>query len=147
MAFAIVIMSSAGALTAPFGVAVNEYKKVEGKDKPEIIELKAVQETPLLAKVKEPVDTKLSPELVIAAPAEESITVTAIPCDEQGNIRSGTKPAAAVTLSQGANKIPVADIQDKEKKTLQPGTYVLKIKAGGKTADVFVKLGVEEQKQ
>ena len=96
--------------------------------------VKAAKATPICAKLARPVPNNA--ELIVDAPKGDVIVVSFFPCDQDGIVVSGGKPA--LIIIRGDAKTTLDDTLDQ--KPLKAGFHLMRITAGGKTASVLLDL-------
>ncbi len=101
----------------------------------------AEYENELFAKITKPV--KPDANIIVQKVNHDIITVEVLPCDENGNVSQGTRPAGIIKMESGANMATLLQAKD-----IQPGTYILNIFSGKKQVRVFaeIKTGNTESK-
>ena len=92
---------------------------------------KAAPRNQICAAIANPVSNNA--EIVVGAPTDKMIIINVVPSKADGNIPSGGK-TAIILIKKGNNKTTIDKTSDNKK--LAPGTYLMNVVGGGKTARV-----------
>ncbi|MCK5843461.1 MAG: hypothetical protein KAG97_02060 [Victivallales bacterium] len=94
----------------------------------------AAKATPICAKLARPVPNNA--ELVLGASTKGIIVISFFPCDKDGIVLSGGKPA--LIILRGSLKTSLSNTLDK--KSLKPGFQLMRITAGDQAASVLLDI-------